>query len=236
MPLKPTILGPVPQEALAYFAAKKLHPGFSYLDVWKEEHNFAFTVAKLLEKDLLHDVQGSIEKALREGQPFNEWAKGTRDFFDRSGWSSYVAPEAQPSRLVNIYQTNMRVARSAGQWDRVQRTKRALPYLLYALGPSEHHRPEHAAWDGLVLPADDPWWDEHMPPNGWGCKCHVIQVSRTEADKRGGPDEAPDDGSYEWTNPKTGETESIPNGIDPGWNYNPGKARAQELADAEDEA
>ena len=36
-------------------------------------------------------------------------------------------------------------------------------------------------------------------------------------------DKAPDDGTYEWTNPHTGEIITVPNGIDPGWAYNPGK-------------
>lgn len=34
---------------------------------------------------------------------------------------------------------------------------------------------------------------------------------------------APDNGEYEWTNPHTGEIIKVPNGIDPGWAYNPGK-------------
>ncbi|MDA8170308.1 MAG: hypothetical protein M0Z48_00565 [Nitrospiraceae bacterium] len=34
---------------------------------------------------------------------------------------------------------------------------------------------------------------------------------------------APDDGTYEWTNPHTGEIIEVPKGIDPGWAYNPGK-------------
>ena len=33
----------------------------------------------------------------------------------------------------------------------------------------------------------------------------------------------PDDGYYKWTNPDTGEVLKIPNGIDPGWAYNPGE-------------
>lgn len=48
----------------------------------------------------------------------------------------------------------------------------------------------------------------------------------------------PDDGYYEWTNPDTGEVLKIPNGIDPGWAYNPGEAawgRTQALRLSEDE-
>jgi hypothetical protein len=40
---------------------------------------------------------------------------------------------------------------------------------------------------------------------------------------KAGPDPAPDDGTYDWQNPKTGEwVRDIPEGIDPGWAYAPG--------------
>ena len=39
---------------------------------------------------------------------------------------------------------------------------------------------------GTLLPVDDPWWQTHYPPNGWGCKCWVRQVSRREAERLGG--------------------------------------------------
>jgi hypothetical protein len=76
------------------------------------------------------------------------------------------------------------------------------------------------------LPVDDPWWDDHMPPNGWGCKCHVIQHSRRVSERRGGVTTRPPGGTYDWKNPKTGKTERVPIGIDPGWDYNPGKSSA----------
>jgi SPP1 gp7 family putative phage head morphogenesis protein len=232
-PRKPA--GPVPAEALRYFKAKGLKPGFSYLDVWREEHAFAFTVAKVMQRDLLAKVAASLQAALEDGVPFEQWAtSGVRDTLDEAGWTAYGTKEQEPSRLRKIYETNMRVARAAGQWERVQRTKRQLPYLLYALGPSEKHRPEHEAWAGLVLPVDDPFWDTHAPPNGWGCKCRLIQLTQVGAEQRG-IDEAPDDGTYEWTNPKTGGTEELPVGIDPGWDFNPGKARAERLAEEDDE-
>lgn len=36
---------------------------------------------------------------------------------------------------------------------------------------------------------------------------------------------APDLGTYEWTNPVTGEFEQIPNGVGPEWNYAPGASQ-----------
>lgn len=170
--------GPVPEEALAYFRDKSLRPGFSYLDVWRQEHTYAFTVAKLMEEELLGTVQDSLETALADGVPFKQWAKDIRSTFDQSGWSDYSHSEDNTlARLNRIYETNMRVARAAGQWDRVQKTKSVLPNLEYVLGPSEHHREEHAAWEGVILPADDPWWDEHYPPNGYGCFLPGTKIS-----------------------------------------------------------
>jgi len=133
-----------------------------------------------------------------------------------------------PRRLKTIYRANMRSARAAGQWDRIQRTKAALPYLVYLLGPSEHHRPAHAAKEGMVLAVDDPFWRQWYPPNGWGCKCHVRQITRREANERGISD-SPEVPMRDVLNHRTGEIKRIPSGIDPGWERNPGLVRQRHM-------
>lgn len=40
---------------------------------------------------------------------------------------------------------------------------------------------------------------------------------------KSGPEAAPDNGTYEWIDKKTGEIHTIPNGIDPGWDYSVGE-------------
>lgn len=227
MPAKRPEPGPVPKEALAYLKAKGLRPAFSYLDVWREEHSLAFTVAKLMEKDLLADVQRTLVEAIADGTPFETWAGQVQPILDQSGWSAFGTPEQTPSRLWTIYDTNTRMARAVGQWQRIERTRRTHPYLMYLLGPSKEHRPEHASWAGLILPSDDPWWDTHMPPCGWGCKCHTRQLTKREAESRG-INTAPDDGVVEWEHPTKGKL-LVPWGIDPGFDYNPGKERATRL-------
>ncbi|MEZ8102140.1 phage head morphogenesis protein [Vibrio bivalvicida] len=237
----------VPKESLEWFKAKGIEPGFDYRDVWNEEHNNAFTVAKMLNADLLVDVKAIIEDAIEQGQTFAEFQAILKPLLVKSGWwgiQEMIDPlsgESQPvqlgseGRVRTIYNTNIRTARAAGQWERIERTKRAMPYLLYQLGPSMEHREEHVKWKDLLLPVDDPWWDTHMPINGWGCKCWVRQVSQLEAAKLTEADTvtttAPDDGTKRWVNKRTGEVETLPKGIEPGWNYNPGKHRQQALSE-----
>ena len=234
--------GPVPKEALEFFKAKRLHPSFSHLDVSAEEHALGFTVAKSAGYDILGDVRDALEKHLREGGTLRTFERELAPILREKEWwgrQNVVDPETgdpvsaqlgSPRRLRTIFRANMRSARAAGQWERIQRTKRTHPYLLYRLGPSENHRPEHVAWDGTLLPADDPWWADHMPPNGWGCKCWVRQVSEAEAQRLGGVSARPPRDEVEWTNPRTGITRRVDRGLDPSWASNPGRDRPELLA------
>ena len=258
----------IPQEALAWLKAKKLTPGFDYRDVWREEHSIGFTVAKMTNLDLLSDVKSLVEEALAEGQSFAQFREVLKPLLVKRGWwgqqemndpltkESRVVQLGSDRRLRTIYETNMRTARSAGQWERIERTRRAMPYLLYTLGPSREHRAEHLQWADLCLPVDDPFWQTHIGPNGWGCKCGVRQVSKYEyeqmktkgvtrnvqqLDDNGLPTgqvtretvplrtTAPEVKRVKWVNKRTGEEEMVPEGIDPGWDYNPGMARKAEL-------
>lgn len=236
----------IPKEALTWLKAKKLKPGFDYRDVWKEEHSAAFTVAKMTQLDLLADVRALVEDALESGQTFAEFREVLRPLLVKRGWwgqqlmDDPLTGETRPvqlgsdRRIRTIYQTNMRTARAAGQWERIERTKRAMPYLLYTLGPSLEHRDEHLKWANLCLPVDNPFWRTHFVPNGWGCKCGIRQVSRSEYEDLNASGrittEAPDIKLVNWVNKRTGEEERIPEGIDPGWNYNPGTGRQTILA------
>ncbi len=66
-------------------------------------------------------------------------------------------------------------------------------YLQYRTAGDDHVRPEHAALHGVTRPMNDSFWDTYYPPNGWNCRCTVVQVlkdkypatDRTEAMQRG---------------------------------------------------
>jgi len=227
-----------PPEASRFLRNKGLRPSFSWLDVEPEEHAVAFAVAKVAEMDLLEAMRGEVQRALDEGLPFAQFQKSWRANPALAGWWGRKAMEdpltgevveaqlGSPRRLRTIYDANLRSARAAGQWERIERTKGAFPYLEYTLGASEKHRPHHADKEGLILPVDSPFWDEWMPPNGWGCKCKVRPVTRREAERRG-ISATPDIPDRKVVNKRTGDVQLVPVGIDPGWQRNPGKLRRQ---------
>ncbi|MEM7046983.1 MAG: phage minor head protein [Pseudomonadota bacterium] len=233
-----------PPEVLGYLKAKGWKPAFSYKDVWGAEHAMAFTVAKAMELDVLMAIRGALEDALAKGKPFKQFQKELTPTLQRLGWwgkGTVVDPKTSepvraqlgsPRRLRTIYRANIRTARAAGQWERAQRTKAAAPYFRYELGPSEKHRPHHASKEGLILPIDDPFWNTWMPPNGWGCKCRVRQVTDAEMRRRGWTvDPAPKVPTTDWINDRTGKVMKVPEGIDPAWVGNPGKHRQKNLDD-----
>ncbi|KAF0676746.1 phage head morphogenesis protein [Profundibacterium mesophilum] len=231
-----------PPEIVRFFANKGIQPGFSWEDVEPEEHAVAFTVAKMAKTDMLEAARGRVMEAIETGQTFEQFQKSWRADPALSSWwgravqSDPVTGESaevqlgSPRRLRTIYRTNLRQAQAAGQWERIERTKRALPFLEYRLGPSEVHRPAHAARAGTILPVDDPFWGEWMPPNGFGCKCWVRQVTRAEAERRG-VSESPRLARTEYVNARTGEARMVPTGIDPGFDRNPGLMRQRAVED-----
>lgn len=83
-------------------------------------------------------------------------------------------------------------AEMASKWENYQ--KDGDDYnLQYRTAGDDKVRPEHAALNGITLPPSDPFWDEYYPPNGWNCRCTVVQVlkdkypqtNRAEAYARG---------------------------------------------------
>ena len=227
-----------PNEALEYFRSKGFKTSFAWQDVWQEEHAKAFTVAKAMSRDILQDIRDAVDRALAEGTTMEQFRKELEPVLRAKGWwgkQKMVDPQTGEEKLVQlgsgrrlrtIFNTNVRVAYAAGDWVRMQQTKRFLPYLKYHhLDPQDHPRPEHQAWGGTVLHIDDPWWDTHYPPCAWGCHCWTtaLTASMARAEPKFGR-KPPVFAPKPYKNPRTGEVISIERGIDPGWSYNVGKA------------
>ena len=186
--------GSPPKEVVDYFRKKTLQSAFDWRDIWREENIASFQVAKAMSADVLRGLYESIDRAISDGVPFQQFKKELIPRLQKLGWwgeTEVIDPKTGEKRLVNItphrlrriYDTNISTAYAAGRWEKIQRTKAVFPYLLYQVGASREHRVDHLGWAGTVLPVDHEFWHQHYPPNGWGCKCRAKQVSRSEYKK-----------------------------------------------------
>lgn len=231
-------IGLSPKEAVEYFRRKGFRFSFSWQDMMREEHAKAFTVAKVMRADILADIQRAVDKAIDGGTTLRQFQRELTPLLQEKGWwgkQLMVDPldgnEKQvqlgsPRRLATIYDTNLRTSYASGHWEQIQRTKARRPYLRYVHSGALNPRPQHKAWHGLVLPADDAFWKTHFPPNGWHCGCSVQQLSDRDLDRYGYQvtPEAPKIEHRTWVNRRTGEEQRVPVGIDPGFDHNPGVA------------
>lgn len=64
---------------------------------------------------------------------------------------------------------------SANKWREIENEKELFPNLTYQTVGDERVRPEHASLDGITRPVNDKFWSKYFPPNGWNCRCTVIQ-------------------------------------------------------------
>jgi len=97
-------------------------------------------------------------------------------------------------RLQAEYQTAKASARMAAEWDRINIDKDVLPLLQYQTVGDGRVRPTHQLLDNIIKPVNDKFWDKYYPPNGWRCRCTVMQQSEGEvSDLRGWipPDDVP---------------------------------------------
>lgn len=67
----------------------------------------------------------------------------------------------------------------AGRWEQFMRDGDRYN-LQYRTQRDDKVRPEHAALDRVTLPPSDSFWEEFYPPNGWNCRCTVVQVRKSK--------------------------------------------------------
>lgn len=214
-------------EQINFFKHKVNLPTDNYLDLEGAEHDYAFVVAGANRNDILINFRAAIDKAITDGTTLDAFRKDFDDIVAKSGWD-YNGGRSWRSRI--IYDTNLYSSYNAGRYEQQQSMAAYRPYLQYVHRDGQKNpRPQHEAWDDLVLPADDPFWQSHYPINAYGCKCSVIAHSETSLKR---------EGLSVGTSPKINyvtkelgkrsgnpKTVTLPEGIDYGFDRIPGSNR-----------
>ncbi|TNJ40486.1 phage minor head protein [Phaeobacter sp. B1627] len=226
--LAATFRKPFPEQVATFrLRLGDLVPTARWDDITRSAHDRAFMVAGATKADLLSDLGGAVEKAIADGTGFEAFQRDFREIVERHGWHGWTGegtPGGEAWRMRVIYRTNMRVSYQAGRF--AQLREGGFKYWVYRHGGSHDPRPEHLALDGLILPADHPFWMVWFPPNGWGCSCRVFGArSMQAAIRRGGNPAVALPTGWNARDPRSG----TPKGIDKGWDYAPGASAADTI-------
>ncbi len=75
--------------------------------------------------------------------------------------------------LKTEYDTAIAAARSARDWQNFEAEADLYPNLEYMRTVSATPRQEHLSYVGIIRPINDPFWNTHLPPIAFNCKCSV---------------------------------------------------------------
>ena len=142
----------------------------------------AFTAAGIEQLDVLRRLRNAVAK-LPEGANWDEVKKELAaeiSPFVGSGDAKFDHAAAK-ARAEFMLRTHGFQAYAVSRHQQQMETADIFPYWKYVTVGDNRVRPGHAALDGKVLRADDPWWKTHYPPWEWGCRCIVESLDEEDA-------------------------------------------------------
>ena len=221
------LIGLKPDKAIEFLKQKGYEFSWDWQEIFKEAHNKAFTVAKVMKLDILQDIKEEVDRSLQEGTTFQDFQRSLKPILKTKGWwgqtradqvpgydpNSGIPPDkiiqlGSPRRLETIYRTNIRTSMAQAKWAAMQSQKQERPYVQYLQVQRPNKRDSHAKLNEKIFSIDDPVLNVIAPPNGFGCDCRLRSLTKDEVKELG----------LEVTPGK--EINFTPEN---GWDYNPGK-------------
>ena len=174
-------------EAVAAFRKRVPMPKDEWEALEDAQHEYAFTVAGVAQADMVAQVWDAIDSALSNGEDFEAFKERVTDMLETS-WGGEI-----PGRLETIFDTNVNTAYNAGRKSvfTSPTVAEARPYWRFEWVDDDDECEICEACNGVILPADDPWWDDHIGPLHFRCRCSFTALSAEEAGEEGISDKAP---------------------------------------------
>lgn len=118
----------------------------------------------------------SAAKTLAEVQALNQLFRESSSYSDFEKKASAICQKFNKTWQRTEYDTAFTAAQSASRYQLHLRQRDTFTHWKYRAIHDKLTRPAHMMLDGVILPATDPLWNEIYPPNGWNCRCRVVQL------------------------------------------------------------
>jgi len=155
-------------------------PEFRKLE--EDERQKAFWVAGVTQARLVQEAKDAIERAVAEGTSLDDFKA------DVGGELAEAWGGEDAARLETVFRTNVMGAYNAGRSEIFSDpvVREARPYLRFdTAGDARVTEDICEPCDGVILPADHPWWATHTPPLHYSCRSILVPLSQEEAEQEG---------------------------------------------------
>lgn len=139
-----------------------------------KESNYIFSGIKVFHE--LNEAFPSIVDDKGEIRPFEDFLNDVQTINNTYN-GSYLRTEYNFARQSSL---------AAAQWKRYEKDGDRYN-LQYRTAYDDRVRTSHRKLEGITLPITSKFWDDYFPPNGWNCRCTVVQVRKDkypESDER----------------------------------------------------
>lgn len=184
------------EEAEAYLRAKGYELTWSWKDLKAEAHERAFTVAKVMNMDILKDIRTGLESSQAAGTPLEDFQKRMEPFLVAKGWwgrQTVVSPTGEletvqlgsPWRLKTIYQTNLQSSYMAGRLKGQVATIQRRPYGRMRVVGDVRSSKICPPLDGKVFLMSELIGSGLYPPLHHNCRTEVETLSPAQLAREG---------------------------------------------------
>jgi SPP1 gp7 family putative phage head morphogenesis protein len=134
------------------------------------------SISSMLHKKLTKAMQ----KIIAEQYHTNRGAAELGKAFTAAGLSP-----TNSFQMEALFRTQTQLAYASAQWagNQTDTMKELIWGYTYVTVGDDRVRPEHAALDGITASKEDPIWDRIWTPNGWACRCQIVEVYSPETVK-----------------------------------------------------
>ncbi|NBK25519.1 MAG: hypothetical protein EOM68_26305 [Spirochaetia bacterium] len=132
----------------------------------------AFTVGRLTQLDMIEKAKGLYLNQLEGAtSSLTDFVKAIRSDVDATGLPGYYE---------TVYRTNIQTDYNAG---RAMELAANQPQYLEFIGIEDGRQTDICrVRSGVILPYDDPWWNDNWPPLHYNCRSTVRAIYQEEAD------------------------------------------------------
>lgn len=172
-----------PTEALKQFKGKIPMTKREFGILIAREKAKAFTVAGIIEKDMLRDIQLLIFRAIEQGWTIDQFFEALQEAEVKYTGTAYRTDKTgetlSPVHAETIIRTNFAEVYSLGREATFndKDVVKFVPAFEYSALLDSRTRKTHRDMDGKIFLRGDPIWLEWNPPNGYNCRCIKLPVT-----------------------------------------------------------